>query len=154
MPLGALPHVPPSDYPYTNVADPTEDRPPLPEPGSRVSSHPHAHDPATARDYTQHVAHIAAAEGQRQARIEQEITRDAVRTALAVEPRDGRLCVFMPPVERVEDYLDLLEAAEDAARALGLPIHVEGYAPPHDPGSTSSGRPRPRRDRGQRPPRA
>jgi uncharacterized protein (DUF2126 family)/transglutaminase-like putative cysteine protease len=133
MPLGALPHVPPSDYPYTNVADPTEDRPPLPEPGSRVSSHPHAHDPATARDYTQHVAHVAAAEGQRQARIEQEITRDAVRAALAVEPRDGRLCVFMPPVERVEDYLDLLEAAEDAARAIGLPIHVEGYAPPHDP---------------------
>jgi uncharacterized protein (DUF2126 family)/transglutaminase-like putative cysteine protease len=133
MPLGGLPHVPPSSYPYTNVADPTENRPPLPEPGSRISTHPHAHDPATARDYVQHVAHIAAAEGQRQARIEQEIVGDAVRTALAVEPRDGRLCVFMPPVERVEDYLDLLAAAEDAAEELGLPVHIEGYAPPHDP---------------------
>ncbi|MCC5974431.1 MAG: transglutaminase family protein, partial [Rubellimicrobium sp.] len=56
-----------------------------------------------------------------------------VRPALSVEPRDGRLCVFMPPVERVEDYLDLLQAAEAAARRLGLPVHIEGYAPPHDP---------------------
>ncbi len=56
-----------------------------------------------------------------------------IRTALSVEPRDGRLCVFMPPVVSVEDYLDLLQAAEAAAKKLGLPVHIEGYAPPHDP---------------------
>ena len=56
-----------------------------------------------------------------------------MRTALSVEPRDGRLCVFMPPTERIEDYLDLLAAAEAAATKLGLPVHIEGYAPPHDP---------------------
>ena len=58
--------------------------------------------------------------------------RGAVRTALSVEPRDGRLCVFMPPVERIEDYLDLIAAAEKAASDLGLPIHIEGYSPPQD----------------------
>ena len=56
-----------------------------------------------------------------------------VRTALAVEPRDGHLCVFMPPVERLEDYIALLEAIEATAGALGLPILLEGYLPPPDP---------------------
>jgi len=124
LPLGTLPYVPPSQYPYTNIADPTEPRgplpdPPGPEPGLRV----------------QHLTHVASAEGARQDRVEQSLgdLSGAVRTALSVEPRDGRLCVFMPPVERVEDYLELVAAAEAAARELGLPVHIEGYGPPTDP---------------------
>jgi uncharacterized protein (DUF2126 family) len=59
---------------------------------------------------------------------------DAVtRTALVVEPRDGRLCVFMPYVGTLEDYVAVLAAVENAARELARPVHVEGYAPPTDP---------------------
>ena len=39
-----------------------------------------------------------------------------IRTALCVEPRDGRLHVFMPPVERTEDYLDLLRQSRAPPR--------------------------------------
>jgi uncharacterized protein (DUF2126 family) len=55
-----------------------------------------------------------------------------VRTALCVEPREGRLHVFMPPVGPVEDYLDLIAHIEATAAELRLPVLVEGYRPPHD----------------------
>ena len=59
---------------------------------------------------------------------------DAVtRTALAIEPRDGRLNVFMPYLGTLEDYVAVLGAVEHAAAALKLPVHIEGYSPPIDP---------------------
>jgi uncharacterized protein (DUF2126 family) len=56
-----------------------------------------------------------------------------VRTALCVEPREGRLHVFMPPVEASEDYFNLIAAIETTADELKLPIVIEGAPPPHDP---------------------
>ena len=45
----------------------------------------------------------------------------------------GALYIFMPPMERLEDYLDLLAAVEATAQTLGLQIVLEGYPPPRDP---------------------
>ena len=40
----------------------------------------------------------------------------------------------MPPVEKLEDYLELIAGGRGAPPSeLGLPVHVEGYPPPHDP---------------------
>jgi len=38
----------------------------------------------------------------------------------------------MPPLERLEHYLDLLACVEQTAAALKMPVLVEGYAPPSD----------------------
>ena len=56
-----------------------------------------------------------------------------IRTALCVEPRDGRLHVFMPPVATTEHYLELIRGVELAAKELGFPVIIEGEAPPKDP---------------------
>ncbi|TIO78488.1 MAG: transglutaminase family protein [Mesorhizobium sp.] len=135
LPLGTLPYVPPAQFPYIVPVDPSVPRGPLP---AREAILPEAApvEPEGADEMArrQQAVSFTAATGQ-QDRVEQEITEigGAVRTALTVEPRDGRLCVFMPPVEALEDYLELVAAAENAAKAVGLPVHIEGYGPPHDP---------------------
>ena len=71
------------------------------------------------------------------------------RTALCVEARDprrangpkaeqigtksGQLYIFMPPLARLEDYLELVAAIEATAEQLGVKIVMEGYPPPRDP---------------------
>lgn len=54
------------------------------------------------------------------------------RTALCVEPRQGHLCVFMPPTTCLEEYLDLVTNIEETARALDVKVRLEGYHPPSD----------------------
>ncbi len=56
-----------------------------------------------------------------------------LHTALCVEPRDGRLYVFLPPLSYLEHFLALVAAIEQTAANLGLPVVLEGYPPPEDP---------------------
>ena len=58
--------------------------------------------------------------------------REVVKTALAVQARDGHVHVFMPPLMRLEDYAALLAAIEDTAHAAAVAVVVEGYPPPRD----------------------
>lgn len=57
---------------------------------------------------------------------------DAIPFALCVETRGGTLHVFMPPTERLEQYLEILAAVEDTASELNQPVVIEGYKPPSD----------------------
>ncbi|MCP5459432.1 MAG: transglutaminase family protein [Gammaproteobacteria bacterium] len=66
----------------------------------------------------------------------QEQTEDdyseVLHTALCVEAREGHLYVFMPPLGRLEHYLDLLASIEHTAADLDMPVLIEGYTPPND----------------------
>ncbi|MFT6881609.1 MAG: hypothetical protein ACJAVY_000398, partial [Marinoscillum sp.] len=54
------------------------------------------------------------------------------KTCFVIEVRDGKLFVFLPPVEYFEHYLDLVAAIERTAEKLQLPVLIEGYDPPSD----------------------
>jgi uncharacterized protein (DUF2126 family)/transglutaminase-like putative cysteine protease len=132
LPLGTLPYVPPSQYPFTYPVDPSVPRGPLPDFDTQAGDGG-ARTPKVSADHTQAGAFTAGSAVQDVVEQQMGDLSGAVRTAISVEPRDGRLCVFMPPVEALEDYLELIAAAEAAAREMGLPVHIEGYAPPQDP---------------------
>ena len=55
-----------------------------------------------------------------------------IKTALVSEIRDGKIHLFLPPVEMIEHYLDLLAAIELTCEELQMPVIIEGYAPPKD----------------------
>ena len=112
LPLGALPKVKPEDYPYITPLDPYEERGALPSFDAiyEVSADP---EPFVVRK-----------------RSGKPAKRAIVRTALTIEPRNGAYYVFMPPIARLEDYLELVAHLEVAAG--DAPIRVEGYAPPDD----------------------
>jgi uncharacterized protein (DUF2126 family) len=59
--------------------------------------------------------------------------KEKAKAAAGSRGETGALYIFMPPQERLEDYLDLLAAVEATAQTLGVSIVLEGYPPPRDP---------------------
>jgi len=140
LPLDSLPWVSRSDYPYIIPPDPMTDLPPLPKREQFPREHPHVR--ATQQFISGPGSQFAEGsrpgdESNRPEETERPPTpgqsaAGIVRTALCVEPREGRLHVFMPPVASSEDYLELIGALEETAGELKLPIIIEGSSPPHD----------------------
>ena len=40
--------------------------------------------------------------------------------------------MFLPPLQRLEDFVNLIAAIENIAAALNMPLRTEGYPPPFD----------------------
>jgi uncharacterized protein (DUF2126 family)/transglutaminase-like putative cysteine protease len=148
LPLDSLPWVRATDYPYHIAQDPFVTHAPLPQrsalqqprPQSQLSARASAHPDSQHNTYP-HTTESAPAPHTSAAGI--------VRTALCVEVRDPRrangpkaesvgeqygvLYVFMPPLQKLEDYLCLVSAIEQTALQLQMKIVIEGYPPPRDP---------------------
>jgi uncharacterized protein (DUF2126 family)/transglutaminase-like putative cysteine protease len=56
-----------------------------------------------------------------------------LHTALCVESRNGHLHIFIPPVQDVGTYIELLNAVEATAEKLDAAVVIEGERPPPDP---------------------
>ena len=114
LPLNSLPTADPDEPPATLQRDPMSPLPPL-----------QRHLPVSP--YFR--AGLKADAPKRQGATADQV----VRTALCAEVREGHLYIFRPPTETGEDFLDMVEAIEEAAQELEWPVVLEGYGPPHDP---------------------
>ena len=145
LPLESLPWVSKADYPYLIEQDPFAPRSPLNSQASIV----HQQQP-TRKEFTASGKTIWSQSQEVRRPKRQESAAWVTRTAMCVEARDpmrsngpkaenehggksGVLYVFMPPLARLEDYLNLLEAVETTAEELQFQIVLEGYTPPRDP---------------------
>ncbi|MEN7535662.1 DUF2126 domain-containing protein [Aurantiacibacter flavus] len=129
LPLGSLPHVPESGYPYIHPRVETDAQAPLADFREQRAARG-----ADQREAEQRHERVEQASGNaRQEVVEQEIVEGAVRTALTVEPRGSYLSVFIPPLEAMEDFLEMVAEIEATAEKMGLPVRIEGYPPPPDP---------------------
>ena len=117
LPLDSLPWATPGDRAMLPARDPAAQRSPLP---------PHA------APRFQQAGRVPDAAASHAPGLHQSAA-GVVRTALCTEARDGQLHVFMPPLVRLEDYIDLLAAVEATAVELQVPVVIEGYEPPRDP---------------------
>ncbi len=157
LPLDSIPWVAEREYPRIWPPDPAQKFPPLPKEfpyrqrfvaGTPAAGARQMQGSSPAASWVGAPPDLNRGEGKEEAGSqEQPIAQDIdathrprlqesapwiVRTALCVEPREGRLHVFMPPAATTEDYLDLTAGIEIAVKELGLPVILEGEPPPRD----------------------
>ncbi|MEY2600271.1 MAG: hypothetical protein RLZZ142_2530 [Verrucomicrobiota bacterium] len=135
LPLDSLPWVDDPDFPSIVPSDPTQPFPSLPrrrESGGGSAVHAKAAAPSGGGRRARVVQRKAVSSPAKKLARGQSAAW-VIRTALCVEPRRGRLHVFIPPLVRAEDYLDLVAAIEETAAELKLPVLLEGETPPRDP---------------------
>jgi uncharacterized protein (DUF2126 family)/transglutaminase-like putative cysteine protease len=146
LPLASLPWARASDFPWIYPPDANDDLPPLAAhdgvgDGTGGGSASHSSDeagrpPSLAPETPSETRDVGgeAADAAFPAQLGPGQTAGSVvRTAICAEARHGRLYLFMPPASTLEDYLALVAAVESTAKAMHLPVVLEGYEPPKDP---------------------
>ncbi|MBL8279977.1 MAG: transglutaminase family protein [Pelomonas sp.] len=149
LPLDSLPWVSQGDYPYLIEQDPFAPRGMLPASAALRAQVQGVTSAGPTPGLRSGGGAAGGGAGGMQAPGRFESAPGITRTALCVEARDPRrangpsaeakgqasgvLYVFMPPLEKLEHYLELLTAVEAACEDTGYKIVLEGYPPPRDP---------------------
>jgi uncharacterized protein (DUF2126 family)/transglutaminase-like putative cysteine protease len=126
LPLESLPWTRPEDVEWSFEPDPFQQRDALPDRPVR-KRHLFTEKPASREQAR------PAPKKQPKASAKGESAPWVSRPALCVQVRNGKLYLFMPPVEFLADYLELVSAIEDTAAFTGIRVAIEGYTPPYDP---------------------
>lgn len=113
LPLDSLPQLAEEEHDYQVEADPFELARPLP-------------------NHAQASGAVNQAGPMQPVDVINTMQTEVIRTALCIEPRDGKLHIFMPPVSYLEHYIQLIATIEKTAAELDLPVILEGYEPPKD----------------------
>lgn len=95
-------------------------------------SYPYIEDPATSHPPLPKKRELEQSLGVSNP-ISYAVGAPPTRTALCVEPRNGNLRVFLPPIPTLEGWLQLISLIEQTALETDLPIVLEGYEAPSDP---------------------
>ncbi len=137
LPLDSQPWTTKSDYPYVNPPDAEAATGPL---ASHADLRARMARQAAAGTTGRAQLHLPASEMKHPWEkpadtppASKESAAWITRLAMCAEPRDGRLYVFMPPTNTLDDYLEVLAAVEATAEEMRLPVILEGYEPPADP---------------------
>ena len=146
LPLKALPELAPADYPHPVPADPSRRAAPC-----RSAGHRAAH-----RDVALAGSPLAAERRARRALPPQRRCRrprtDIGAHRLCVEPRDGKLCVFMPPIDGSRTISSCWRPSRRQPPSSTAGAASKAIRRPSIRASTSSGHARSGRHRGQYPP--
>ncbi|HLL61711.1 MAG TPA: transglutaminase family protein, partial [Propionibacteriaceae bacterium] len=91
------------------------------------------HDPDYPGEQSYHRAEPELTTAKAPRAVVVDPTETESRTALVVEARGGFVHVFLPPLEQVEPFCELVELVDRVSERTGTAVVLEGYGPPPDP---------------------
>ncbi|MGB0732203.1 MAG: DUF2126 domain-containing protein, partial [Pontibacterium sp.] len=130
MPLSTLPFVAEDEKEITPEVDPFAPREPLPSPAEFVGYGAQSIEEQKLSAET--LSSTEKETEEEKTRRKEKFMTDVIRTAISIEPREGRIYLFLPPLQYLEHYVALITAIEETARELQMPVVLEGYEPPKD----------------------
>ena len=118
--------------PLDSLAQPAEeDREPERDPFEAREALQRRHDMPQA-DFSRSWGGVAQQAPADHAPAQPGARKSVVRTAICTEARQGKLHVFLPPLEHLEHYVGLIGLIEKTAAELAIPVIIEGYEAPRD----------------------